>query len=188
MLGVAGGNDCRRGRRLAGQFSGRGGRRDAAQREDASPSAHRRWPRNSGVGSGDDEAPRRHGPAFARFDPSAALLFDARERASHRSAGGVRAMSERRPLDQKRRQDLPRRGKPPVHAVKNLDMEVEPRRDRRVARLVRLRQDLDLAHDRGLRRGDPRGHRLRGPADRSDCRRRVEMSRWLSKAIRSIRL
>jgi multiple sugar transport system ATP-binding protein len=26
--------------------------------------------------AGTDEAPRRHGPAFARFDPSAALLFD----------------------------------------------------------------------------------------------------------------
>jgi len=27
--------------------------------------------------AGTDEAPRRHGPAFARFEPAAALLFDA---------------------------------------------------------------------------------------------------------------
>ena len=26
---------------------------------------------------GTDEAPRRHGPAYARFDPGAVLLFDA---------------------------------------------------------------------------------------------------------------
>ena len=43
-----------------------------------------------------------------------------------------------------------RRGKPPVHAVKDLCMDIDRGRDRRVARLVRVREDLDLAHDCGL--------------------------------------
>ena len=39
----------------------------------------------------------------------------------------------------------------PVHAVKALTMNVLPGEIGRVAWLVRLRQDLDAAHDRRLR-------------------------------------
>ena len=42
----------------------------------------------------------------------------------------------------------------PVHAVKALDLDVRRGRDRRAARLVGLRQDLDAAHDRRLRGRD----------------------------------
>src|ERR1700722_16925468 len=72
-----------------------------------------------------------------------------------------------RPLDQKRRQDLrgtregsSPRGEEPRHGRAK-------RRNRRAAGLVRVRQNLDLAHDRRLRGSHARGHRARGPAGES---------------------
>ena len=55
------------------------------------------------------------------------------------------------------------RGKGPVHAVKNLDMDVQRGEIVALLGLIRVRQDLDLAHDRRLRGGHARGHRSRGP-------------------------
>src|ERR1700722_19930843 len=72
-------------------------------------------------------------------------------------------------LDQKRRQDLRgtrERSRPcgeePRHGCAK-------RRDRRAAWFIRVRQDLDLAHDCRLRGSHARGYRPRGPADQSDA-------------------
>src|ERR1700722_6047962 len=74
-----------------------------------------------------------------------------------------------RSLDQKRRQDLRgtrERSRPcgeePRHGWAK-------RRDRRAAWFIRVRQDLDLAHDCRLRGSHARGYRPRGPADQSDA-------------------
>ncbi len=58
----------------------------------------------------------------------------------------------------------PRR-KAAVHAVRGARPHCRRRRDRRAARLLRLRQDLDAADDRRLRGRDQRRHHPRRPAD-----------------------
>ena len=58
------------------------------------------------------------------------------------------------------------------HAVKRPQPRRQARRDRRAARLVRLRQDLDAAHDRRLRGGDARHDLARRQARSTTCRRR----------------
>ena len=75
--------------------------------------------------AGTNEAPRRHGPAFARFDAEAVLLFDPASGRSHRSSIGVRAMSEAALSIKSVDKIYEGRGKGPVHAVKNLDMDVQ---------------------------------------------------------------
>ena len=60
-----------------------------------------------------------------------------------------------------------RRGKPPVHAVKALNMAIEVRRDRCAAGFLRLRQDIDLADDRRLRGGLGGQSHARGSAHRA---------------------
>src|ERR1700677_3707694 len=74
-----------------------------------------------------------------------------------------------RSLNQKRRQDLRGTrersgpcGEEPRHGCAK-------RGDRCAAGVVRVRQDLDLAYDRGLRGSYARGHRPRGPTRQSDA-------------------
>src|SRR5580692_919928 len=72
-------------------------------------------------------------------------------------------------LNQKRRQDLRRTregsrpcGEEPRHGRAK-------RRDRRALGVIRVRQDLDPAYDRGLRGGYPRGYRARRSTRESDA-------------------
>ena len=74
--------------------------------------------------AGTDEAPRRHGPAFARFDPGAALLFDDASGRRLAPQSCRRVMSEVALSLTSVDKIYEGRGKGPVHAVKNLDMEV----------------------------------------------------------------
>ncbi len=74
--------------------------------------------------AGTDEAPRRHGPAFARFDPSAALLFDSASGRRIAPHSPMSAMSEPALSLNSVDKIYQRRGKAPVHAVKSLSMGV----------------------------------------------------------------
>ena len=75
--------------------------------------------------AGTNEAPRRHGPAFARFDAEAILLFDPATGRRIVPSGGMSAMSEAALSIKSVDKIYAGRGKGPVHAVKNLDMDVQ---------------------------------------------------------------
>ena len=87
----------------------------------------------------------------------------------------------------RRRQDLPRRGKPAVHAVKTLTMEVSKGEIVALLGSSGCGKTSTLRMIAGFEEVSQRLDRARRPARSSTCRRPSAMSPWPSKAIRSIR-
>ena len=144
---------------------GRG--RDAAQRDDrdcccAPAAAAKSSPRGRPATPGRRPTARR----ISRFDPDGALLFDraSGERIVAGNAQWSSGMTAALALKASTRSTA-RVASGRSMRSRTLTLDDQAGRDRRAARLVGLRQDLDAAHDRRLRGGHAAARSARRPAD-----------------------